>query len=138
MPENEDFKNFSTGLYYRPSLWNGATCVPAILSLENGEVKLSTANKKLLKVPLEEVKAKRTPWGTLLLEVGKAKYDFVREGSRISESYNQEMLETILDEENKKNLVHNLIKTRLGDSRSVAKFTKGSGAIKLWEVVLKN
>jgi hypothetical protein len=65
-------------IYWRKSPVNGAKCVPSILKLdENGLLTLEDDKAQAFSVPLSEVTASFSSWGTMTLNVGGRKYDFV-------------------------------------------------------------
>jgi hypothetical protein len=50
--------SFAAGLYWRKSKLNGAKCVPAILSVERGRLRLSAADGVAFDVPCAEARAR--------------------------------------------------------------------------------
>lgn len=65
-------------IYWRKSPINGAQCVPSILKLdENGMLTLEDDNAQAFSVPLSQVTAKFSSFGTMTLNVAGKKYDLV-------------------------------------------------------------
>lgn len=141
--------DFKSGLYWRKNLWNGAATVPAILSLENGFVTLRTAVEHVFTEPVQNISAKFTMWGTMILTTPKGKYDITGSGASISPSFTQEMNQELGDAKNTTGLLSRagLIgvgagaafdaagASALGGGAAALGFAKGVKAIKLWKPV---
>ncbi|MFE3636846.1 hypothetical protein [Streptomyces sp. NPDC059168] len=71
-------------VYWRRSPWNGARCVPVVLSLLPGELRAQDRDGKVvLRGDPREVEGRLTRLGTLLLDVGGRRYALVgRAGAR--------------------------------------------------------
>ena len=85
----------ASGLYWRKSKWNGARCVPVILSLDAGRLRLAAAKGVAFDVPCADVVAKFTRFGTLVLTVGGRSYDILGVGASLSPSFSKEQREEL-------------------------------------------
>ena len=86
---------FAAGLYWRQSMLNGRKCVPAILELTQGRVRLLDASGEVFAVPCAEVSGRVTGLSTLILEAGGRSYDLVGKPSNISPKFTPEMLDYV-------------------------------------------
>jgi hypothetical protein len=82
----------TSGLYWRRSLLNGRRCVPVVLGLDGGRLRMRTATETVFDVPTTEVTARFTALTTMMLTVGGSRYAIVGIGSAISPRFTAEML----------------------------------------------
>lgn len=76
LPTNNDA--YKSLLYWRKNLWNGADCVPVILTLEGNVLSMKTADDtEVFKEAVEQLSVRFTGWGTMVLTVAEKKYDIV-------------------------------------------------------------
>lgn len=78
---------FASGVYWRRSRWNGARCVPAVLSLRCGRLRLAAARDVAFDAPCAEVTARFSRLHTMVLTVGGTRFDVVGIGSSLSPSF---------------------------------------------------
>lgn len=84
--------SFAAGLYWRRSRINGARCVPALLAVDGGRVRLSSADEVAFDVPCAEVEAHFTFLATLRLTVRGTTFDLVGKGANLSPKFTAEQL----------------------------------------------
>lgn len=82
---------FTGGLYWRKSWWNGRACVPVILRISGGQLRLRDENAVVFDVPCPAVQAKLSSLNTLTLRVNGQKYYLVGRGGQISKTFTPEM-----------------------------------------------
>jgi hypothetical protein len=87
--------SYAGGLYWRKSKWNGLKCLPVILSLDAGRLRLAAAKEVAFDVPCADVVAKFTKFGTLVLTVGRRSYDILGVGASLSPSFTKEQREEL-------------------------------------------
>jgi len=72
-------------VYWRRSLWNGARCVPVVLSLLPGELRAQDRDGKVVfQGDPRQVDGRLTRLGTLLVTVGGKRYALVGRGADLS------------------------------------------------------
>jgi hypothetical protein len=81
---------YAGGLYWRRSKWNGRKCVPVILSVDAGRLRLSAAKEVGFDVPCAEVTARFTKLGTMVLTVNGRTYDILGVGASLSPNFTKE------------------------------------------------
>jgi hypothetical protein len=79
--------SFAAGLYWRRSKLNGAKCVPAILSVERGRLRLSAADGVAFDVPCAEARARFTMFSTLVVTAAGRTFDLVGKGATYSPKF---------------------------------------------------
>lgn len=79
--------SFAAGLYWRKSKLNGAKCVPAILSVERGRLRLSAADGVAFDVPCAEATAHFTVFSTLVVTAAGRTFDLVGKGAVLSPKF---------------------------------------------------
>ncbi|WP_133851592.1 hypothetical protein [Labedaea rhizosphaerae] len=84
--------SFAAGLYWRRSKINGAKCVPAILALDGGRLRLSSADEVAFEAPCDEVEAHFTFLATMRLTVNGQAFDLVGKGANLSPKFTAEQL----------------------------------------------
>lgn len=84
--------SFAAGLYWRKSKINGAKCVPAILAVGGGRLRLSSAEELAFDVPCGEVRAHFTFLSTLTLTVAGTRFDLVGKGANLSPKFTAQQL----------------------------------------------
>lgn len=77
------------GLYWRKSLWNGARCVPVIVTLGSGLFSMSDREGDVFSVPVAQVRAKRGRLGTLKVSWPGASFCLVGRGGAISPTFTE-------------------------------------------------
>ena len=92
MPE----QSIKSGLYWRKSRWNGAACVPVVLTAEpvpgspgegRGTLTMRDGDGQGFSADASQVAAKWSPFGTMTLTVDGTRYDVVGAGSGISKPF---------------------------------------------------
>lgn len=145
----QDKPAFKSGFYWRKNLWNGADCVPVILSHQDGFLWMRTATETVFSVPVSSVKAKFTIWGTMILNTPAGKYDITGSGASISPSFTPDMNAELADEKNTTGVLTQMGligvgagavfdaagASVLGAGAATLGFAKGVKAIKLWKPV---
>jgi hypothetical protein len=86
---------FTSGVYWRRSRWNGRKCDPVILTVDQGRLRMSTADAVVFDVPCTSVTARFSRAWTMMLTVEGTRYDFVGQGSGISKSFTPAQLDEI-------------------------------------------
>ena len=86
---------YASGLYWRKSKWNGTKCVPVILSLDGGRLRLAAAEEVAFDVPCADVVARFTRLGTLVVTVAGRSYDILGVGASLSPSFTKEQREEL-------------------------------------------
>jgi hypothetical protein len=109
---------FTSGVYWRRSKWNGRKCEPVILTVDQGRLRMSTADAVVFDVPCASVSAKFSRAWTMTVTVDGTGYDFVGRGSGISKAFTAAQLDEI-------RAAH---ATAAGRDRSGATVAAGTGA----------
>lgn len=86
--------SISSGLYWRKSRWNGAACVPVVLTATEsspgaGTLTMRDGSGEGFSVDGASVSAKFSVFGTMTLTVAGTKYDVVGAGSGISKPFTE-------------------------------------------------
>lgn len=81
---------FTYGVYWRQSMWNGRKCVPVILSAAPGRLRLSGAQGPVFDVSTDDVTATFGTYSIRLTVAGR-RYDIVGRGSNISPDFTPAM-----------------------------------------------
>ena len=76
MENNSNDITFTSAVFWRRSLILGYRTIPAILRFKDGVLSLESQEGKAFTVPIGEVKARFSIWGTLLVTVGETTYAF--------------------------------------------------------------
>jgi len=97
MVETHGDRRVAMGLYWRKSLWNGARCVPVIVTLESGLFAMSGADGEVFSVPVAKVRAKRGKLGTLTVSWPGAKFHLVGRGGAISPAFTDAQRQQLQD-----------------------------------------
>jgi hypothetical protein len=84
--------SFAAGLWWRQSKIIGAKCVPAILLVSAGRLRLSSADEVALDAATNEVTASFSRFGTLTLQSGGHKYDVVGRAASMSPKFTDAQL----------------------------------------------
>jgi len=84
--------SFAAGLYWRKSKVNGAKCVPAILAVGDGRLRLSSASELAFDVPCGEARAHFSFLATLTLTVAGTRFDLVGKGANLSPKFTPQQL----------------------------------------------
>ncbi|TWP37603.1 hypothetical protein [Leekyejoonella antrihumi] len=83
---------FAAGLYWRKSKIDGRKCVPAILEVRTGRLRMLDVVGQVFDVPAQEARANCTALGTMVLTVNGQMYDLVGIRARLSPKFTPEML----------------------------------------------
>jgi hypothetical protein len=84
--------SFAAGLYWRKSKLNGAKCLPAILSVGGGRLRLSSAEELVFDVPCGEAEAHFSFLSTLTLTAAGTGFDLVGKGANLSPKFTSQQL----------------------------------------------
>ncbi|WP_459714977.1 hypothetical protein [Actinophytocola sp. KF-1] len=79
--------DFAAGLYWRKSKLNGRKCVPAILSVTGGRLRLSAVDGVAFDVPCAEARARFTVFSTMVLTAAGRRFDLVGTGAAMSPKF---------------------------------------------------
>lgn len=88
---------FAGGIYWRKSKFNGRQCVPAILELREGRVRLLDVQGQVFDVLAASVQASCSVLGTLSVVVDGVTYDLVAQRARLSPSFTAPMVDYLRD-----------------------------------------
>jgi hypothetical protein len=78
IPSTADNSAYKSLLYWRKNLWNGAACVPVVLTLEDEVLSMRAADgTTVFSEARDKITVRFTGWGTMLLVVAGKKYDVV-------------------------------------------------------------
>lgn len=147
---DKNLDTLTTGIYYRKNLWNGSATVPVILKLDKGILSANTANNQIFSSLIENVSARFTVWGTMLIVVDDKQYDFTGVGAATSPSFTAAMLQEIDETKDKSGTTLARIGVGLygagavtglaagqvaGAGAMMAGYFSGLGALKIWQNV---
>lgn len=82
---------FTGGLYWRKSWWNGRACVPVILRVSGGQLRMRDETGVIFQAPCAGVQAKLSSMKTLTLRINGKKYYLVGRGGQISKTFTPDM-----------------------------------------------